>query len=75
INTEDDTLVPLVFYEGDELFVDGQSNRVYINGIRDDNYRVIGSSQFLTAPIGQSEFSIVSDGEADGYLEMRECYL
>lgn len=75
INTEDDTLVPLVFYEGDELFVDGQSNRVYINGIRDDNYRVIGSSQFLTAPIGQSEFSIVSDGEADGYLEMRERYL
>lgn len=75
VNTEDDKLVPLVFYEGDELFVDGQSNRVYINGIRDDNYRVIGSSQFLAAPPGNSEYSLITDGQVEGYLEMRERYL
>lgn len=75
VNTEDDKLVPLVFYEGDELFVDGQSNRVYINGIRDDNYRVIGSSQFLAAPPGNSEYSLITDGQVEGYLEMREQYL
>lgn len=75
INTEDDSLVPLVFYEGDELFVDGQNNHVYINGIRDDNYRVIGSSQFLTAPVGKTAYSVLTDGNVEGYYEMREQYL
>lgn len=75
INTEDDTMVPLTFYEGDELFVEGTTNRVYINGIRNDNYRVIGSSQFLEAPKGKSEYSVLTDGTYNGYLEMRERYL
>lgn len=75
INTEDNTMVPLTFYEGDELFVEGTTNRVYINGIRDDNYRVIGSSQFLEAPKGKSEYSVLTDGSYEGYLEMRERYL
>lgn len=75
INTEDDSLVPLVFYEGDELFVDGQNNHVYINGIRDDNYRVIGSSQFLTAPVGKTAYSVLTDGNVEGHYEMREQYL
>lgn len=75
INTEDDTMMPLTFYEGDELFVEGTTNRVYINGIRDDNYRVIGSSQFLEAPKGKSEYSVLTDGSYEGYLEMRERYL
>ena len=75
INTEDDTLVPLTFYKGDELFVDSESNRVYINGIRNDNYRVVGSSQFLEAPLDWSSYSVLSDGTYTGYLEMRERYL
>ncbi|MDN6423970.1 MAG: phage tail family protein [Tetragenococcus koreensis] len=75
INTEDDSLVPLVFYEGDELFVDGQNNHVYINGIRDDNYRVIGSSQFLTAAVGKTAYSVLTAGNVEGYYEMREQYL
>lgn len=72
INTEDDSLVPLTFYEGDDLYVDGTSNRVYINGIRNDNYRVIGSSQILEAPLGESNYSVLTDGTYEGYLAMRE---
>lgn len=75
INTEDDTMVPLTFYKGDELFVEGTTNRVYINGIRDDNYRVIGSSQFLEAPTGETEYSVLTDGTYEGYLGMKERYL
>jgi len=75
INTEEDSLVPLTFYSGDELFAEGATNRVYINGIRSDDYRVIGSSQFLEAAIGREEFSIISDGKIDGNMELREMYL
>lgn len=75
LNTEDDKLVPLTFYKGDDLFVEGTSNRVYINGLRNDNYRVAGSSQVLEAPKGDSEYSVLTDGTYEGYLEERERYL
>lgn len=74
-NTETDYLIPKTFYSGDNLFVEGETNRVYINGIRDDSYRVIGSSQVLTAPKGNTEFVAVSDGTFTGNLEIRERYL
>lgn len=74
-NTETDYLIPKTFYSGDSLFVEGETNRVYINGIRDDSYRVIGSSQVLTAPKGNTEFVAVSDGTFTGNLEIRERYL
>lgn len=74
-NTENGALIPKTFYEGDTLFVDGQTNRVYINGIRDDSYRVIGSSQIFNAPKGTSEIVAISDGEFTGNLEIRERYL
>lgn len=75
LNTEDESLVPLTFYEGDDVFMDGSTNQVYINGIRNDDYRVIGSSQFLVAPKGETEFSVVTDGTYEGFLEERECYV
>lgn len=74
LNTQVESLIPKTFYSGDTLFVDGETNRVYINGIRDDSYRVIGSSQFLEAPKGESEYSVICDGTFTGYLEMRERY-
>lgn len=74
-NTETESLIPKTFYSGDNLFVEGETNRVYINGIRDDSYRVIGSSQVLTAPKGNTEIVAVSDGTFTGNLEIRERYL
>lgn len=75
LNTEDDSLIPLTFYAGDELFVDGTSNQVFINGIRNDAYRVIGSSQMFKADPGTTEITAVSDGQFTGYLEERNQYL
>ena len=74
-NTDTESLIPKTFYEGDNLFVDGATNRVYINGIRDDSYRVTGSSQFLTAQKGTNEVVAVSDGLFEGKLTIRERYL
>jgi len=74
-NTESETIIPKVFYEGDILKVDGETNRVYINGIRDDSYRVVGSSQFLLAEKGDNEIIAISDGTFDGGLTIRERYL
>ena len=73
--TEIESLIPKTFYEGDNLFVDGKTNRVYINGLRDDGYRVLGSSQVFNAEKGQTEVVAISDGSYTGYLEMRERYL
>lgn len=73
--SESDTEIPKVFYEGDTLFVEGQSNRVYINGLRDDSYRVIGSSQVFNAPKGTSEVVAISDGTFNGNLKIRERFL
>lgn len=73
--TENEALIPKVFYEGDTLFVDGQTNRVYLNGIRDDGYRVIGSSQSFKVAKGLTEIAVISDGKFTGFLEMRERYL
>lgn len=73
--TENEALIPKVFYEGDTLFVDGQTNRVYLNGIRDDGYRVIGSSQSFKVDKGLTEIAVISDGKFTGFLEMRERYL
>lgn len=73
--TETESLIPKTFYEGDNLFVDGNSNRVYINGLRDDSYRVLGSSQVFNAERGLTEVTAISDGSYTGYLEMRERYL
>ena len=74
-NTDTESLIPKTFYEGDNLFVDGATNRVYINGIRDDSYRVTGSSQFLTAQKGTNEVVAISDGSFEGKLTIRERYL
>ncbi|WP_312189442.1 distal tail protein Dit [Enterococcus sp.] len=75
LNTQDDRLIPKTFYEGDNVLVDGQTNRVYINGIRDDDYRVIGSSQFLVAEKGNTEIFAFSDGAFEGDLTIRERFL
>lgn len=75
LNTKNEPLIPKTFYAGDELFVEGKTNRVYINGIRQDDYRVLGSSQFLEAPCGNSEYTLISDGTFTGYLGIEECYL
>lgn len=73
--TDNEALIPKTFYEGDNLFVEGETNRVYINGIRDDSYRVTGSSQFLTAEKGLTEIVAISDGSFEGNLAIRERYL
>ncbi|MBW5474373.1 distal tail protein Dit [Enterococcus gallinarum] len=70
-----DRPIPKVFYEGDNLLVDGTSNRVYINGMRDDSYRVIGSSQVFNSEKGSTEVIAISDGTFTGNLEIRERYL
>lgn len=74
-NTEEEALIPKTFYAGDTLFVEGSTNRVYINGLRDDSYRVLGSSQVFTSDKGLTEVSVISDGQFDGYLEIEERYL
>lgn len=75
INTENKSLVPLTFYRGDEIFVEGETNRVYLNGLRADDYRVIGSSQVFQAKKGQTEITTISDGSFETYLEIRERFL
>lgn len=74
-NIESATIIPKIFYEGDILKVEGKSNRVYINGFRDDSYRVVGSSQSFIAPKRETEIAIISDGTFTGNLEIEECYL
>ncbi|WP_262315368.1 distal tail protein Dit [Lacticaseibacillus parakribbianus] len=75
INTEDDTLIPLTFTSGDELHVDGETNQVYINGVRNDSYRVLGSSQMLKVGKGDTTIYAMSDGTFSGTLTEREKYL
>ncbi|UDM75059.1 phage tail family protein [Vagococcus fluvialis] len=73
--TENEALIPKTFYSGDTLLVDGKSNRVYINGLRDDSYRVLGSSQVFNAEKGLTEVVAISDGSFAGFLEIEERYL
>lgn len=75
LNGLSDQPIPKTFYEGDTLFVDGLSNRVYINGMRDDSYRVLGGSQIFNAQKGATEVVAISDGTFTGNLEIRERYL
>lgn len=75
LNGLSDQPIPKTFYEGDTLFVDGSSNRVYINGMRDDSYRVLGGSQIFNAQKGATEVVAISDGTFTGNLEIRERYL
>lgn len=74
-NSSDEKLIPKVFYQGDVINVDGQSNRVYINGIRDDSYRVIGSSQTFSVDPGDTEVVVISDGVISGEVSMRRRYV
>lgn len=74
-NSSDEKLIPKVFYQGDVINVDGQSNRVYINGIRDDSYRVIGSSQIFSVDPGDTEVVVISDGVISGEVSMRRRYV
>lgn len=74
-NTSEEVLIPKTFYKGDNLLVEGKTNRVYLNGLRDDSYRVIGSSQALSAPKGESEIDVISDGTFTGNFEIKERYL
>lgn len=74
-NTQNETLIPNTFYEGDTLLVDGKSNQVYLNGLRADGYRVIGSSQVFQANKGATEIFAISDGTFTGNLDVRERYL
>lgn len=73
--TETEALIPKTFYSGDTLFVDGKTNRVYINGIRDDSYRVLGSSQVFNVDKGITEVVAISDGSFTGFLEIEERFL
>jgi hypothetical protein len=75
LNTTDEALVPLTFYEGDELFVEGETNRVYINGVRNDAYRVLGSSDVLEVAPGSTDVYAISDGTFTGYVEEREQFV
>lgn len=73
--TQNESLIPKTFYAGDTVLVDGKTNRVYINGLRDDSYRVIGSSQAFQAKKRLTEVIAISDGSYTGFLEIRERYL
>ena len=73
--TQNEALIPKTFYAGDTLLVDGKTNRVYINGLRDDSYRVLGSSQVFQAKRNLTEIVAISDGTFTGFLEIRERYL
>ena len=73
--TQNEALIPKTFYAGDTLLVDGKTNRVYINGLRDDSYRIIGSSQVFQAKRNLTEVVAISDGTFIGFLEIRERYL
>lgn len=75
INTEEEALVPMEFYAGDELYVDGSNNHVYINGIRNDDYRIIGSDQMFRVEPGDTEIAVVSDGTVEGELSIRRQYV
>lgn len=61
-----------IFYEGDNLFVEGETNRVYINGLRNDSFKVRGSDQLFNVPKGLTEIVAISDGTFNGYLEIEE---
>ena len=74
-NTADKTLVPKTFYEGDELFVDGSTNRVYINCMRDDSYRIVGSSQVFDVEPGKTDIAAVSDGSFTASADIRRRYV
>lgn len=74
-NTQDESLVPKTFYTNDQIFVDGQTNKVFINGIRDDSYRVIGSSQVFEVDTGETEIVAISDGSFSGEVSVRRRYV
>lgn len=74
-STEIESLIPKTFYSGDTVLVDGKTNRVYINGIRDDSYRILGSSQVFNVEKGLTEVVAISDGSFTGFLEIEERFL
>lgn len=73
--SEGNDIVPRVFYEGDQLFVDGETNDVFLNGIPAEEYRVAGSDDAFWAEKGLSEFVAISDGSFTGELTIRERYV
>lgn len=75
INTDDDSLIPNVFLEGDVLFFDGEENKTYINDILDDSYTVVGSSQVFEVDPGNTSIGIVSDGTYSADIIYRERYV
>lgn len=75
-NTVDKTYAPVTFEEGDEVFVEGSTNFVYLNGERFDKVRVLGSDQLFISQPGKTEVTVSTDGVlSDLNLSLRERFL
>lgn len=69
--------IPLTFLKDDELFIDGDTGKVYLNGIMALDYEVIGS-QTIVAETGETEVFISAETEGTAptvEAEIRRAYL
>lgn len=74
LNTEDEADIPSHINEDDEILIDGQESKVYINEALSPEYLILGS-QFIEAPPGETDIYVVDDGALTGTATIEEVYV
>lgn len=74
-NVEDEKDIPLKFYEGDIVLIEGETGKVYINGGERADYFIIGS-KFIECQKGLNDvYLLADDGAVTGKAILEEKYL
>ncbi|MDN6599363.1 MAG: phage tail family protein [Tetragenococcus koreensis] len=74
LNTEDEADIPNHINEDDEILIDGQESKVYINEALSPEYFILGS-QFIEVPPGETDIYLVDDGAMTGTATIEEVYV
>ncbi len=74
LNTEDEADIPNHINEDDEILIDGQESKVYINEALSPEYLILGS-QFIEVPPGETDIYVVDDGALTGTASIEEVYV
>lgn len=74
-NVEDEKDIPLKFYEGDIVTIDGDTGKIYINGGERADYFIVGS-KFIECHKGITDVYLLADDESvTGKAILEEKYL
>nr|DAR25543.1 MAG TPA: distal tail protein [Caudoviricetes sp.] len=74
-NVENEEDIPLKFYEGDVVLIDGDTGKVFINGGERADYFIIGS-KFIECQRGMTDVYLMSDdGAVTGKAILEEKFL